>query len=92
MAIKWTHLLGYRQLWAVALGKMLTDPIWWFFLFWLPKWLNESRGINMEGLGLPLIVIYLFAIVGSLGAGWLPGKLMSKGFSTASARKLTMLI
>lgn len=91
-AIKWTRLLGYRQLWAVALGKMLTDPIWWFFLFWLPKWLNESRGINMEGLGLPLIFIYLFAIVGSLGAGWLPGKLMSKGFSTARARKITMLI
>ena len=91
-SIKWTRLLGYRQLWAVAIGKMLTDPIWWFFLFWLPKWLNESRGINMEGLGLPLIVIYLFAIVGSLGAGWLPGKLMSKGFSTAKARKITMLI
>ncbi|MGM3223697.1 MFS transporter [Dickeya zeae] len=91
-AIKWSRLLGYRQLWAVALGKMLTDPIWWFFLFWLPKWLHESRGIDMKGLGLPLIVIYLFAIVGSLGAGWLPGKLMSKGFSTASARKITMLI
>lgn len=91
-AIKWTHLLKYRQLWAFALGKMLTDPIWWFFLFWLPKWLNESRGIKMEGLGLPLIAIYLFAIVGSLGAGWLPGQLMSKGFSAAKARKTTMLI
>lgn len=91
-AIKWTQLLKYRQLWAFALGKMLTDPIWWFFLFWLPKWLNESRGLNMEGLGLPLIVIYLFAIVGSLGAGWLPGKLMNMGFSAAKARKTTMLI
>lgn len=91
-AIKWTHLLKYRQLWAFALGKMLTDPIWWFFLFWLPKWLNESRGIQMEGLGLPLIAIYLFAIIGSLGAGWLPGKLMNMGFSAAKARKTTMLI
>lgn len=91
-SIKWTNLLKYRQLWAFALGKMLTDPIWWFFLFWLPKWLNESRGINMEGLGLPLIVIYLFAIVGSLGAGWLPGKLMNMGFTAAKARKTTMLL
>lgn len=91
-AIKWTHLLKYRQLWAIAIGKMLTDPIWWFFLFWLPKWLNESRGINMEGLGLPLIAIYMFAITGSLGAGWLPGKLMGMGFTAAKARKTTMFI
>ncbi|MGX8939872.1 MFS transporter [Symbiopectobacterium sp. Eva_TO] len=91
-SIKWTHLLRYRQLWAFALGKMLTDPIWWFFLFWLPKWLNETRDINMAGLGVPLIMIYLFAIGGSLGAGWLPGKLMSMGFSAAKARKTTMLI
>lgn len=91
-SIKWTHLLRYRQLWAFALGKMLTDPIWWFFLFWLPKWLNETRDINMAGLGVPLIMIYLFAIGGSLGAGWLPGKLMNMGFSAAKARKTTMLI
>lgn len=91
-SIKWSKLLGYRQLWAFALGKMLTDPIWWFFLFWLPKWLNETRDINMAGLGLPLIAIYLFAIVGSLGAGWLPGMLMIKGVSAANARKITMLI
>lgn len=91
-SIKWSKLLGYRQLWAFALGKMLTDPIWWFFLFWLPKWLNETRDINMAGLGLPLIAIYLFAIVGSLGAGWLPGMLMRKGVSAANARKITMLI
>lgn len=71
---------------------MLTDPIWWFFLFWLPKWLNETRDINMAGLGLPLIAIYLFAIVGSLGAGWLPGMLMRKGLSAAKARKTTMFI
>lgn len=60
-SIKWTHLLRYRQLWAFALGKMLTDPIWWFFLFWLPKWLNETRDINMAGLGIPLIMIYPYS-------------------------------
>ena len=91
-SIKWTKLLGYRQLWALAFGKLLTDPIWWFFLFWLPKWLNETRGLNMSGMGLPLISIYLFATVGSLGAGWLPGMLMKKGVTPGKARKITMLI
>lgn len=90
--VRWVKLLGYRQLWAFAIGKMLTDPIWWFFLFWLPKWLNETRGLNMSGMGLPLIGIYLFAIIGSLGAGWLPGLLMRRGMEAGRARKITMFI
>ena len=56
--ITWSHLLTYRQTWTFVLGKFLTDPIWWFFLFWLPKFFSTVHGVSLKGLGLPLIVIY----------------------------------
>jgi len=90
--VKWSRLLGFRQTWAFAVGKFMTDPIWWFFLFWLPKWLNETRHLDMKNLGLPLVMIYLFSTVGSVGGGWISGLLMKKGMAPARARKTAMLL
>lgn len=90
--IPWAHLLPHRQTWAFALGKFLTDPIWWFFLFWLPKFLNETYGLTLTGIGLPLVVIYLAADVGSIGGGWLSSTLIKRGWSVNAGRKTAMLV
>jgi ACS family hexuronate transporter-like MFS transporter len=89
--IPWLTLLGQRQAWAVALGKFLTDPIWWFYLFWLPKFLNERHGLGLAKMGAPLVTIYLIADIGSVGGGWLSSALIGRGFSVNAARKTTML-
>lgn len=88
----WRRLLGHRQTWAFVAAKFMTDPIWWFFLFWLPKFLNSEYGLTITGLGLPLIVIYLLADVGSIGGGWIAGRFIKMGWSTNRARKTAMLI
>jgi ACS family hexuronate transporter-like MFS transporter len=90
--IPWVSLLGYRQTWAVIVGKALTDPVWWFYLFWLPKFLDARFGIKLSTLALPLIVIYLVADVGSVGGGWLSTPLMNRGWSLNRARKTALLI
>jgi ACS family hexuronate transporter-like MFS transporter len=90
--VPWRSLLGYRQTWAFAIGKMLTDPVWWFYLYWLPKFLDAKYGIELSGVALPLITIYLLADVGSVGGGWLSGFFISRGWSVNRARKITMLM
>jgi ACS family hexuronate transporter-like MFS transporter len=90
--IKWTRLLGKRQTWAFAIGKFMTDPIWWFYLYWLPKFLDARYGIKLAQVAAPLIVIYLLADVGSVGGGWLSGAFMKRGWSVNAARKTAMLI
>jgi ACS family hexuronate transporter-like MFS transporter len=90
--IPWRSLLGYRQTWAFILGKFLTDPIWWFYLYWLPKFLNTKYDLNIAQLGLPLIVIYMMTTVGSIGGGWLSSRFISSGMAINKARKLVMLI
>ena len=90
--IPWLRLLGYRQTWAFIIGKFLTDPIWWFYLYWLPKFLNKEYGLDLAHLGLPLIVIYMMTSVGSIGGGWLSGKFINMGWSINKARKVVMLI
>ena len=90
--IPWTRLLPHRQTWAFLIGKFLTDPIWWFFLFWLPKFLYTQHGLSLTGLGLPLVVIYNAACVGSICGGWLPAKLLKAGWSVNRARKTAMLV
>jgi MFS transporter, ACS family, hexuronate transporter len=90
--IAWAHLLTYRQTWAFVLGKFLTDPIWWFFLFWLPKFLSTTHGLSLHGLGLPLIVIYNAATVGSISGGWLAARWMQAGWTLNRARKTAMLV
>jgi ACS family hexuronate transporter-like MFS transporter len=90
--IPWARLLPHRQTWAFALGKFLTDPIWWVYLFWLPKFLNTNYGLNITQIGLPLVVIYVAADVGSIGGGWLSGSFIRRGWSVNRARKTAMLI
>src|SRR5262249_11611691 len=90
--ISWWLLLPHRQTWAFLIGKFLTDPIWWFFLFWLPKYLSSQRGLPPLGTGLPLFVIYNAACVGSIFGGWLPARLIKAGWSTNRARKTAMLV
>jgi ACS family hexuronate transporter-like MFS transporter len=90
--LHWLHLLRYRGVWAFVVGKFFSDPIWWFFLFWLPKFLNEKHGLNIKEMGAPLVVIYGVCMVGSIGAGWLASKLISRGWSINRARKTVMLV
>jgi MFS transporter, ACS family, hexuronate transporter len=90
--IPWGRLFPHRQTWAFAIGKFLTDPIWWVYLFWLPKFLNTNYGLNITQIGLPLVVIYVAADVGSIGGGWLSSKLIKIGWSVNKARKTAMLL
>jgi ACS family hexuronate transporter-like MFS transporter len=87
----WIRLLGFRQTWAVAAGKLLADPIWWFYLYWLPKFLDARYGIKLAQVALPLIVVYVVADVGSIGGGWLSSSLIKRGWTVNRARKTTML-
>ncbi len=90
--IAWVRLFPHRQTWAFAAGKFMTDPIWWFFLFWLPKFLNENYGLSLSQIGLPLIVIYVSADVGSIGGGYLSSFLIKRGWSVNAGRKTAMLV
>ena len=90
--IPWVRLLRHSQTWAFILGKFLTDPVWWFFLFWLPKYLSSVHHVTLPGLALPLIVIYNVATVGSIFGGWLPERFMKAGWTINRARKTAMLV
>ncbi|WP_045761616.1 MFS transporter [Xanthomonas albilineans] len=90
--LSWTQLLRHRQAWAFVVGKFLTDPVWWFFLFWLPKFLHDKYGLGLLQLGAPLILIFLLADVGSIAGGWLAGRLLARGWSVNRARKVAMLV
>jgi ACS family hexuronate transporter-like MFS transporter len=90
--VSWLRLARLRQTWAFSIGKFLTDPIWWFYLFWVPKFLNEKHGITLSKLGPPLITIYVVADIGSIGGGWLSSRLIKSGWSINAARKTAMLI
>ena len=90
--VSWLHLLGFRQTWAFVMGKFMTDGVWWFYLFWLPKFLDARYGIKLGKIALPIVVIYLVADVGSVGGGWLSGALIKRGWPVHNARKVTMLI
>lgn len=85
-------LFRKRGLYAFSIAKALTDPIWWFYLFYLPKFLNENYGLDLNGARVPIIVVYAFSSVGSIGGGWLSGFWMNRGHSTNSGRKLAMLL
>ena len=90
--VPWIRLLSYRQTWAFAVGKLLADPIWWFYLYWLPKFLDAQYGIRLAQLAAPLIVVYLVADVGSVGGGWLSSALIKRGWTVNRARKTAMLV
>lgn len=88
----WRRLLPHRQTWAFAVGKFMTDPIWWVYLFWLPSFLNDKYGIDLKSVALPLIIVYLIADVGSVAGGWLSSSLIQRGWTINRARKTAMLI
>ncbi|MEH3123562.1 MAG: MFS transporter [Sphingomonas phyllosphaerae] len=90
--LSWGRVATYRETWAYALGKFCIDPIWWFFLFWLPGYLFERYDMDLKTFGLPLAAIYLISDVGSIAGGWLSSRLIGKGWSANAARKLTMAI
>ncbi len=89
--ISWARLLRYKQTWTFAAGKFMVDPIWWFYLFWIPDYLQREHGLRLTQIGLPILVIYLISDVGSVGGGWLSSGLIRRGFSVNTGRKWAML-
>lgn len=89
--ISWVNLLKYRQTWAVVAGKVLTDPVWYFYLFWGAKFLHSKYGIDLKEMALPLVSIYVVADFGGIAGGAISSLLMKKGKSANFARKITML-
>jgi ACS family hexuronate transporter-like MFS transporter len=90
--VAWGALLRHRQAWAFMVGKFLTDPIWWFYLFWLPGWLNKTYAIDLKRLGPPVVVVYVMATVGSILGGYLSSRLLGRGATPNRARKTALLI
>jgi ACS family hexuronate transporter-like MFS transporter len=94
--ISWWKLLKHRQTWAFAVGKFMADPIWYFYLTWLPDFFNSSESLekklDLKNIGLPFIIIYLVSDGGSIFFGWLSSRLIQKGWTVNNARKITMLI
>src|ERR1700732_1813469 len=90
--IKWSALLPHRQTWTFVVGKFLTDPIWWFYLFWVPDFLQRRHGLALMKIGVPIMTIYVIADVGSVAGGWLSSWLIDHGKSVNVARKSTMLL
>jgi MFS transporter, ACS family, hexuronate transporter len=90
--VPWLSLLTHRQTWAIVAGKFLADPVWWFYLYWLPKFLDATYGIKLAKVALPLITVYVIADVGSIGGGWLSSSFLKRGWTTNRARKTAMLL
>ena len=91
-ALTWVQLLAYRQTWAFAFGKFMTDGVWWFFLFWLPKYLSAQYGMEKTDITLPLAVLYSMTMVGSIGGGWLPTWFINRGATAYDGRMKAMLL
>jgi ACS family hexuronate transporter-like MFS transporter len=89
--IRWHELLPYRQTQAFAVGKFMTDSVWWFYLFWFAKFMNERFSIDIKSIGLPMITVYLMADVGSVLGGWQSSWLLGRGCTANFARKIAML-
>lgn len=90
--ITWVQLLGFKQTWAFVIGKFLTDPVWWFFLFWLPAFLEAEYGLKKTEVALPVALVYTMAGIGSIAGGYLPMALIKKNWPIFRARKTAMLI
>lgn len=90
--LSWAKLMTYRQTWAFAIGKFLTDPIWWFYLFWLPDFLRKQYNLDKYDIVLPSAVPFIMASIGSIFGGWLPMKLINSGWPVFKARKTSMFI
>jgi len=90
--VSWFKLLGYKQTWAFAFGKFMTDGVWWFFLFWLPSYLKVQYGMVGTSIMMPLTVLYSMTMIGSVGGGWFPVYFMKKGLAPYDARMKAMFI
>ena len=90
--VAWFKLLNYRQTWAFAFGKFMTDGVWWFFLFWLPAYLKDQYGISGTDIIIPLAVLYTMTMFGSINGGWFPTYFMKRGFQPYDARMRAMLL
>jgi ACS family hexuronate transporter-like MFS transporter len=90
--IPWRKILSYREAWGFILGKFMTDPIWWFFIFWLPSYLKQARGFSLQEIGYFAWIPFLAADVGSVAGGYLSGYFMKRGWPLSRARKTAMLI
>lgn len=90
--VSWSRLLGFKQTWAFAIGKFLTDPVWWFYLFWLPDFLKKQYHLSSTEIAIPVALVYVISSIGSIGGGWLPMNMINKGMPVFKARKTSMLI
>ena len=90
--VSWISLLGFKQTWAFAFGKFMTDGVWWFFLFWLPAYLKAQYGMQKTEIMLPLAVLYSMTMIGSIGGGWFPVHFMKKGLAAYDARMKAMFV
>lgn len=90
--IRWSALFRRRGTWAFIVGKFLTDPVWYLFLFWLPDFFAKRHGLDLKTFGPPLIAVYLLADVGSIGGGWLSSALIKRGMSVNAGRKMALLV
>jgi ACS family hexuronate transporter-like MFS transporter len=90
--VPWSRVLPRKETWAFAIGKFLTDPIWWFYLFWLPRYLQSTFGLSLTQDRLPLVIVYCISTVGSIGGGWISSALLGAGKSVNFSRKVAMLI
>jgi len=89
--VPWRRLLPHRATWSFSFGKFMTDGVWWFYLFWLPKYLQETFGLTLDAIVIPTLVAYNASSVGSVAGGWLSSSLIRKGWSVNAARKTAML-
>src|ERR1700693_2786489 len=90
--IKWSQLLPHRQMWAFAAGKFMIDPIWWFYLFWIPDYLQRMHGLHLTQIGLSILVIDVISDLGSIAGGWFSSSLIRRGISVNAARKWAMFL
>jgi ACS family hexuronate transporter-like MFS transporter len=90
--VKWSRLAPHRQTWAFSVAKFLTDPIWWFWLFWASPFFHDKFGVDLKHIGVPLIIIYNLASIGSIGGGWIPTGFARLGWSVNASRKTALLI
>ena len=90
--VSWLKLLSFRQTWAFAIGKFLTDPVWWFYLFWLPDFLMKQYHLTATQIIWPSALVYIIGSIGSVCGGWLPMSLINKNWPAYKARKTSMLI
>lgn len=90
-AVRWVDFFRFPQMWGLLVARIVSDPVWWFYLFWLPKYLTESRGLSMQQMGMVVWIPYLASDLGSVMGGWYSGRLISKGHSILASRKSVML-